>query len=123
DLVLQLTRFGAVARGERDLRNVERMEAEGNLGAVERRDAAVDRVLPGEQVVVDRRPALLELAAEQVLDARARARRVVEHVLHLHVREQLPELRYHVVLARTEALGEPAIDFLLVPVVLLIAGL
>jgi hypothetical protein len=45
------------------------VEGEDNLAGVERCLAAIDRVFPGEKVVVDWRLALLEFAGERLLDA------------------------------------------------------
>ena len=70
------------ATGSRlDLRHAERVEAKREFGAMEGRNAAIDWVFPGEQVVVDRRFALLELARQYVLGAAPGSAGVVKNVL------------------------------------------
>ena len=118
DLVLQRHRRRTAARSRPDLRHVQGVEAEREFSAVEGRNASVDWVLPGEQIVVRRRLALFELPGQQVLHAGARAAGVVQRILHLLPREHLFELCGDLGLLVAERGGQLVVDFLLRPLVL-----
>src|SRR5262249_42205765 len=117
-LVLERHRNRASACGGPDLWHSQSVGAERELGAGEGRHASIDRELPREQVVVDRRLRLLELPREQVLHAGTGGARVIQRVLDLLLRERLLELRDDVALLVTERSGEVLVDFLRRPLVL-----
>src|SRR5579863_1168717 len=53
DQILKGVAGGSISSGDAHMRFVEVVEDEGKLRSVERRDAAVDGVLIGEEIVVD----------------------------------------------------------------------
>ena len=69
DFILQGKRGRVVAGRNPAVGLSHVVEGENNLAGVERCLAAIDRVFPGEKVVVDWRLALLEFAGERLLDA------------------------------------------------------
>ena len=92
DLVLQGKRGRGAAGRDPRLGLAQVVEGKCDLGAMEGRDAAIDRVFIGKEVVVDGRLALFELAGERLLDAGPGGGGEVENVLDLLARESLLEL-------------------------------